>query len=264
MLYNRTTAAWHLSCRKLFAEYRNVYFWTFTFKEVLADWIYPVRWQGFIRDLVYNVYGGRVGGLRVIEVHKEHGLHYHALLNRRVWIRYALRIAKRYGIGRISVSKADLGTALYLAKYLSKQRFHSPVKLVRWHSVGNFVPVHSNDIKVESPFNGLVHLYRLYRQDTVRISRGDYEQLWREHLGVCPPVLSHSLKPSGPIIDQEPAWSPSDLDASWPELAELESNTSTGDGSLPSTSLDSDSSTLENCANGASGTRTRRVYTLYV
>lgn len=203
-----------MNCHKLFQEYKRVYFWTFTFTNVLQYWEYPYRWQGYVHDLVWKVYGGNIGGLRVIECHKDHGLHYHALLNRRLYIRLALQIGKRHGIGRISVSECDLGAAIYLAKYLDKDRFWSPVRLARWHAVGNFEPVRKNDIVINSPFNATLRLY-MRRRGLRRISNETYNQIFREYYDLCPPYLLHDQVPTGPVLTPEPTLTPQQLDAVW-------------------------------------------------
>lgn len=255
-MHTRSQVAWLLSCEKLFDEYKHIFFWTFTFTDVHNFWVYPIRWQAFIRDLVYNIYGGRVGGLRVIEIHREHGLHYHALLNRRVWIRLVRDIGHRYGIGRINVEKADWGAATYLAKYLDKKRFASRTKLVRWHSVGNFKPVHTNNLVVDSPFNRYVKAF-MYLTQLKRISNSLYERLWKEYYDLEPRLLLRPPANSGPILTPEIRLSPGELDGIWPEYPEVGSSSSGSETSPKSTSLVTDSSTCEKSENGATNTRTK-------
>jgi len=100
----------------------KVYFWTFTTIEPLADWQAGPVWHRFSVELC-NLYGGLLRGLRVVELHAEHGIHWHALLNRRVWVGEVRRIGARYGIGRVQAKRVrgDGEAAIkYLAKYLSK------------------------------------------------------------------------------------------------------------------------------------------------
>ena len=145
----KTQAAFLLSVEKLFAMSKAVYFWTFTFKKVYPDWWYPGAWRKFALD-VTNLYGGYVCGLRVLEAHKEHGLHYHLLVNRRINIHLMLRMAKRYGFGRIGVERADKGSGRYLAKYLAKEnKLHG---VARWHSFGAFEAVRVSDVVIESEY----------------------------------------------------------------------------------------------------------------
>lgn len=176
----RSEAAFHLSCEKLFDENDNIYFWTFTFTDVLDDWIYSYRWKGFARTLCQCLYGGTLLGLRVIEPHESHGLHYHALLNQRVWVRMVRRIGKRWGIGRVHVEKADRDTARYLAKYLRKGAFNSPVRLSKWGTVGGFKAVRVQDIIVESGFNDCVKATQSI-MGIKRLPANEFVSLWRNY-----------------------------------------------------------------------------------
>lgn len=148
----KSKAAFLLSAQKLFDIGDKVYFWTFTFKNVYPDWWYPYHWRIFARD-VGNLYGGYVCGLRVLEPHDQHGLHYHLLVNRRLSIHLIRRIAERVGMFWIHVSRksVDIGTAHYLAKYLSKKgpRLHGVHK---WGTFGCFRGVRVNDIVIESDY----------------------------------------------------------------------------------------------------------------
>lgn len=263
MLYSRTEAAWLLSCRKLFRDYSPIYFWTFTFTEVLNDWVYPVRWERFTHDLVWKIYGGRLAGLRVIEIHKDHGLHYHALLNKRVWVRIVRRIGKRYGIGRVSVAKADWGSATYLAKYLDKKRFTTTTRIARWHSVGMFEAVHKNDIEVISPLNMRIREAQEAAGEA-RLPLGTYQRIRLEHYDlICEneklPSLTH---PRSGLTSSDPQLSLSEMDTVWPELAEHDSKNSGAHNSPPSSSLDGATSPSTNSANGATGTRNHKIYYL--
>lgn len=152
----RTEAAFFLSGQRLFAESESVYFWTFTFSEVMPDWYYSGTWQKFIGALC-RFYGGTLRGLKVVELHKDHGIHYHALLNKRIWVGQVRRLAKQFGMGAVvHVKKADLGAVGYLQKYLSKDfcganRLHSAVS--RWGAIGGFKPCRVRDLEVDSVFH---------------------------------------------------------------------------------------------------------------
>lgn len=213
MLYTRSQAAWHLTCLKLFQTYKPVYFWTFTFKEVMPDWFYPYRWQGFVRDLVWHIYGGNLAGVRVIEPHREHGLHYHALLNKRIWVGLVRQLGRRYGIGRIQVRRqqANLGDGRYLAKYLDKRKFPTATRLARWHTVGPFKAVRVSDVEVLSPLN-----------DDIREAQADagcrklpfteYRRIWLTHfdlIGKDPgtrDLVAHLPIPDPEETDLEKVW----------------------------------------------------------
>jgi hypothetical protein len=146
----KTKAAFLMTCDRLFASYPKVYFWTFTWKKVWNDWDYPHAWRGFIRDL-NDRYGHYICGIRVLEPHVSHGLHYHMLCNLRVSVWEVRRIGKQYGIGRVHVDKAGPHSAMYLSKYLNKDspKLHG---VSRWHTVGPFVGVNVNQIIIESDY----------------------------------------------------------------------------------------------------------------
>ena len=118
-MWTRSEAAFRFSADRLFDLYSPVYFWTFTMTQVQCDWCYSEIWGRFVRDLS-DLYGGTLHGLKVTELHKEHGLHFHALVNKRIWQGEVRRIGKRYGVGWVSVKRADYGSVDYLAKYLFK------------------------------------------------------------------------------------------------------------------------------------------------
>jgi len=92
-------------------------------------------------------------GVRVTELHKSHGIHFHLLLNRRIPLERMKRMGWEYGFGRMGVVRADIGTAEYLAKYLSKQ-----YRLAndfggrrRWGTIGGFPPSRCRDIAYDTP-----------------------------------------------------------------------------------------------------------------
>lgn len=149
----KSEAAFRLSAEILFEESAPIYFWTFTFEDVYHHWEYPGAWRRFVRDIA-DLYAGALRGLRVIEPHVEHGLHYHALLNERVYVGLVRRIGKRYGIGRVQVERANRGSIDYLAGYLSKEFGRQrPLHVggARWGGVGGFAPVRVRDVEVQSP-----------------------------------------------------------------------------------------------------------------
>lgn len=215
MLVSRTAAAWHLSCQKLFDEYSPIYFWTFTFKETLPDWWYPYRWHSFTRELVWGIYGGTLAGLRVIECHAEHGLHYHALLNRRIWVGLVRAIGRRYGIGRIHVRKraADIGAADYLAKYLDKDRFPTATRISRWHSVGIFQSVRVGNLTVQSHLNNAIAEAQEAKGEQ-RLTYAEYHRLKLEHYDL---IQNRNAAPRyAPLPVAEPTLTPDELDTIWP------------------------------------------------
>lgn len=149
----KSKAAFLMSAQALFGLGRRVYFWTFTFKNTYPDWWYPAAWRKFALA-VYNLYGGDVCGLRVIEAHKEHGLHYHLLVNRRMSIHLIRRIATPLGIFWIHVSKraVPFAAALYVSKYVTKYgpKLHEGIH--RWNTFGAFQAVKKNSVIIDSPY----------------------------------------------------------------------------------------------------------------
>lgn len=140
-----------MTCQKFFDIYPHPYFWTFTFVSVMPDWYYSQCWANFIRDL-QNVYGQMILGVKVLEVHPGgHGLHYHAILNKRISVHFVRRIGKKYGVGIVQVKKCDIGAANYLVPYLKKEDGLSK-GIRRWGTVGGFVGVKFKDVEVDTPF----------------------------------------------------------------------------------------------------------------
>lgn len=150
MFYSKSQAAFLLTCEKLFDTWPHPYFWTFTFRKVYPDWYYPNAWAAFTTELG-NLHGGMLMGVRVIEPHETHGLHYHAIINLRVSCHLVNRVAKRFGLGRVSVERCNMGAAHYLVPYLNKTQ---PLAkgMRRWGTIGGFKGVNTNAIVVDSPF----------------------------------------------------------------------------------------------------------------
>ena len=61
-------------------------------------------------------------GVRVSELHEEHGLHVHLLTNQFIDVNTAREIALKAGWGRIHVMQMPPEHAGYVGKYLSKER----------------------------------------------------------------------------------------------------------------------------------------------
>lgn len=159
---NRSQAAFILSSEKMFENCNQVYFWTFTFKDVLCDWEASKAWHCFWMDFTSQM-GRRFWGLRVAEYHESHGVHFHVLLNRRVWAPEMRRIASRYGFGRINVKtrykdaegkwrKVDKGAGKYLAKYLGKGK---SMKIRKWAAIGKGWAIRSSDVKSSDEWSQL-------------------------------------------------------------------------------------------------------------
>jgi hypothetical protein len=125
-----------------------VYFWTSTFKDVLTVKEASKRWSAFSKEVVREL---GVYGLRVYELHDEHGLHVHWLVHRFLPVRVVRQIAQRHGFGRIHVQRCGKWVGDYLAKYLSKEVRAVCLKGKRlWAAFGEIRWCRVKDIEVKS------------------------------------------------------------------------------------------------------------------
>ena len=170
-MMTKTCAAFNFSVEKLFKEYEKVYFWTFTFKSVPGDDQMAMEAWAMLHSRLRNNFPD-MQGLRVCELHKNHGIHFHCLVNIRIPIDRMKRLAfgngRLFGVnhyldfGRLSVEVANLGAGAYLAKYLTKQYasdnnfWHRR----RWGSMGGFDYVRVGQIAFES--NTTRNRYKLF------------------------------------------------------------------------------------------------------
>jgi len=152
MYLNRSCLAFTFSCEKLALYNDKLYFWTWTFRQVPYndDW---AMWQykQFIRKIQDEF--PLIKGIRITELHRSHGIHFHALANERIPIERVKRIGWPHGFGRMSVERADVGSITYLAKYLTKQ-YRSENQFGsrrRWGTIGGFQPSRCRDIAYDTP-----------------------------------------------------------------------------------------------------------------
>jgi hypothetical protein len=103
--------------------------WTFTFAAVLDVKATRKKWNHLLTLLKRR--WPKLAGLRVFELHKNHGLHVHLVTNRWIDVNVARELAFLAGWGRIHVMRIPPERASYLAKYLSKDR---PECLKGWRS----------------------------------------------------------------------------------------------------------------------------------
>lgn len=129
---NKSEAAFLLSCDRL-AQQGRLYLWTFTFAEVLDLVDTRKKWNHLL-TLIRRLWP-EACGLRVFELHKEHGLHVHLLTNKRIDVNECRQLSKRSGWGRIHVMRIPKERTAYLAKYLSKER---PKAFKRWRLWAGF------------------------------------------------------------------------------------------------------------------------------
>ena len=115
----KSRSAFEFTVRKMLRRNRKLYFWTFTFREVHSLKTAMRLWNQFLTLSKRKV---QFRGVRVLELHEEHGWHFHVITNRRYAIRKILAFNERCGFGRIDVRPvADVPKAIgYLCKYLSK------------------------------------------------------------------------------------------------------------------------------------------------
>ena len=101
-------------------EHAWLYMWTFTLPIALDVRTARARWSDLQRELVRQF---SFCGVRVFELHENHGLHVHVIASGKYPIRPLRQLSRVLGWGRIHVTKRlkSVDHALYVAKYLSKQ-----------------------------------------------------------------------------------------------------------------------------------------------
>ena len=107
------------------------------------------RWNQFLTLLKRKL---QFRGVRVLELHEEHGCHFHVLTNERFPIRKILALGERYGFGRINVKRVmDAGQAVsYLCKYLSKSRFRCLKRARLWSAFGKIERTRVRDVRLDT------------------------------------------------------------------------------------------------------------------
>jgi hypothetical protein len=185
MLPSKTAGAFLFSCDRLFAESEHVYFWTFTFRQVPRSDEWALwQWNAFMT--VFKRHFPLHRGVRVIELHKSHGAHFHALINARIPIDRLQRMAYPMGFGVMWVEQCDSGTANYLAKYLTKsyrEENHFAKGRRRWGAIGGFKVVRCRDVSYETDYTRS----RTALYNTKQISFGmtlclqSWTRLWGEY-----------------------------------------------------------------------------------
>jgi len=112
---------------------QQLFLWTFTFKDLLSVKDTRKRWNHLLTLLLRR--WPKLQGLRVFELHKEHGLHVHLLTKQFIDVNEARKLALQANWGRIHVTRVPSENTGYLAKYLSKER---PECLRRWRLWAGF------------------------------------------------------------------------------------------------------------------------------
>src|ERR1700757_3257211 len=81
---------------------QKLFLWTFTFKEVLAVRETRSHWNHLLTLLQRR--WPNLQGLRVFELHEEHGLHVHLITNQFIDVNQARALSTQAGWGRIHVT----------------------------------------------------------------------------------------------------------------------------------------------------------------
>jgi len=113
---NKSLAALQLSLNTL-ASKGTCYFWTFTLPDCVDLMVARKRWASLSLDLVRLV---GWSGIRVFELHENHGLHVHAVVCGRYNLRLVRLLSRKNGFGRVHVKRMTTGGINYIAKYVSK------------------------------------------------------------------------------------------------------------------------------------------------
>src|SRR5947209_14862538 len=98
----KSRSAFEFTVRKMLRQDAKLYFCTFTLRDVHSLKAAIQLWNQFLTVLKRSL-GFR--GVRVLELHEEHGCHFHVITNRRFPIRKILSMCERYGFGRIDVRR---------------------------------------------------------------------------------------------------------------------------------------------------------------
>lgn len=146
----KSRTAFEYTIRKM-EKQGKLYFWTFTYREVHSLKTAMGLWNEFLTMLKRKM-GFR--GVRVLELHDDHGVHFHVVTDKRFKIRAILAIGVRYGFGRTHVERViDVaGGIAYLCKYLSKRRAPCLKRVRLWAAFGLIERTRVADIVVDSPF----------------------------------------------------------------------------------------------------------------
>src|SRR6266496_4131871 len=145
----KSRSAFEFTVRKMLRQNPKLYFWTFTLREVHSLTEAMQLWNQFLTLLKRKV---QFRGVRVLELHEEHGCHFHVVTNKRFPIRKILALSERYGFGRIDVRRVtDAAQAVsYLCKYLSKPRVRCLKRARLWSAFGNIERTRVRDVLLDT------------------------------------------------------------------------------------------------------------------
>jgi len=151
----KSRCAFEFTVRKMLRRKGKLYFWTFTFREVHSLRTAMKLWNEFLTLLKRRL---QFRGVRVLELHEEHGCHFHVLTNCRFPIKSVLSLGQRYGFGRIDVRRVKniTGEIAYLCKYLSKRRPGCLKRARLWSAFGGIERTRVKDILTDTPMTRLL------------------------------------------------------------------------------------------------------------
>lgn len=131
----------------------NLYFWTFTFPTVLDLREARAAWSKFLKLFRRQKKYFRFNGLRVFEMHENHGLHVHVITANFLWVNDVRALWRSVGGGRIHVKPIPFERRNYVAKYLTKSGRPECLKGARlWAAFGDFDNTRIKDVVIDSPF----------------------------------------------------------------------------------------------------------------
>jgi hypothetical protein len=146
----KSRSAFEFTVRKMLRQNGRLYFWTFTFRKVHSLKTAMGLWDQFLTLLKRKL---NFRGVRVLELHDEHGCHFHVITNQRFPIRKILAFSERYGFGRMDVRGVpDADKAIrYLCKYLSKPRPGCLKRARLWSAFGEIERTRVKDVLSDTP-----------------------------------------------------------------------------------------------------------------
>ena len=112
---------------------QRLYLWTFTFKELLAVKETRRRWN-YLLTLLQRTWP-ELQGLRVFELHQEHGLHVHLVTNQFIDVNRARELAVTAGWG--ALTGADANRARRLSCEISFKKSGRSVYIVGAFGLGS-------------------------------------------------------------------------------------------------------------------------------
>src|SRR5207253_10394375 len=151
----KSRSAFEFTVRKMLRKNRRLYFWTFTLREVHSLTEAMQLWNQFLTVLKRKL---QFRGVRVLELHEEHGCHFHVITNQRFPIRKILALSERYGFGRLQVQAVSDATEAvrYLCKYLSKARPGCLKRARLWSAFGKIERTRVKDILTDTPLSRIL------------------------------------------------------------------------------------------------------------